>query len=142
RPPGFAPDVVDFSRRFVGLVTERFWGSFGWYTVRLPGPLTVAVTVMAVSIVALGVATVARRRSVVRPSTCVVLLSPAALLVALMAVRAWSLHARSGQYPFTQGRYLFAGVVGLVVVAAIGWHRLVPRRAWSMPLASAAVVGL
>jgi len=122
RPPGFSPDLVHFVDQFAGRFTERFWGSFGWYSARFPGPLTVVLTLAAVVLVGVGLVA-ARRRA-----PLVVLLTPALLLLALTFGRAWSLHARSGQYPFIQGRYLLAGLVGLAVVAAFGWRRLVPDR--------------
>lgn len=127
RPPGFAPDLWHFADAFAGRFTERFWGSFGWYSARLPGPLTVVLTVVAVGLLAVGLASIRRRGPIV------VLLVPSALLLALTASRAWTLHARSGQYPFIQGRYLLGGVVGLAVVSAVGWLRMVRAR-WSLLL--------
>src|SRR5690606_38077916 len=54
RPPGFSPDLVDFAGEFAGRFTERFWGSFGWYSARLPGTVTVVLTVGAVVLVVAG----------------------------------------------------------------------------------------
>jgi hypothetical protein len=61
-----------------------------------------------------------------------VLLAPTLLLGGLVAVRAWRLHVTTGQYQFIQGRYLFAGIVGSVVVVAAGVQAVVPRR-WCAP---------
>ena len=122
RPPGFAPDLWHFADAFAGRFSERFWGSFGWYSARLPGPLTVMLTIVAVALLVAGLASARRRGPIV------VLLVPSLLLLVLTASRAWSLHARSGQYPFIQGRYLLGGVVGLAVVASVGWLRLVRFR--------------
>jgi hypothetical protein len=143
-PPGFEADPLAFADRFVGLFAERFWGSFGWYTVRLPGWATVVLSVAAAVLVVGGLlaATGAGPGSGrVRRGVLAVLLAPAVLLVVLTALRAWSLHARSGQYPFIQGRYVFAGVVGLAVVAALGWVRSVPGR-WSLATLSVLVAGV
>jgi small subunit ribosomal protein S36 len=140
RPPGFSPDVRAFASRAAGLLQERTWGSFGWYTVRLPGWLTVALTAAAVVLVAIGLVVAGRRGrraretgtdargGVPRLDVLVVLLAPVVLLAGLVVGRAWTLHARSGQYPFLQGRYLFAGIVGPLVAGSVGLHRLFPRR--------------
>ena len=142
-PPGFEADPSVFADRFVGLLAERFWGSFGWYTVRLPGWATVALTVVAIGLVLAGLSRSDRLDRLDRLGwgLVVVLLTPVVLLGVLIALRAWSLHARSGQYPFIQGRYLFAGVMGPLVVAARGWDRLVRGR-WSLPVLSVSVVGV
>ena len=143
-PPGFEADPLAFADRFVGLFAERFWGSFGWYTVRLPGWATVVLSVAAAVLVVGGLLAATRAgpgSGRVRRGVLAVLLAPAVLLVVLTALRAWSLHARSGQYPFIQGRYVFAGVVGLAVVAALGWVRSVPGR-WSLATLSVLVAGV
>jgi hypothetical protein len=140
RPPGFAADPGSFLADFAGRFTERFWGSFGWYSVRFPGWLTVALSAGAVVLVAAGFLLPRRRPRAPGRRVLAVLLVPAVLLAALTLSRAWTLHARSGQHPFIQGRYVFSGLVGLTVVAALGWVRLVPGR-WSLPcLATAATV--
>lgn len=143
-PPGFEADPLAFLDRFAGLFAERFWGSFGWYTVRFPGWLTVTLSGVAAVLVAAGLVAADRAAGADRrpsPGVVAVLLGPAVLLVALTASRAWTLHARSGQYPFIQGRYLFAALVGPVVVAARGWARLVGGR-WSLPVLALGVAGL
>lgn len=143
-PPGFEADPVVFLDRFAGLFAERFWGSFGWYTVRFPGWLTVALSAVAAVLVAVGLVVADRRAGPDRrpsPAMAAVLLAPVGLLVALTVSRAWTLHARSGQYPFIQGRYLFAALVGPVVVAGRGWVRLARGR-WSLPALAVGVAGL
>lgn len=147
RPPGFSPDVGAFASKAAGLLQERTWGSFGWYTVRLPGWLTVVLTVAAAAVMGIGLVVAERhghrsretgaaaRGGVPRLDVLIVLLAPAVLLAALVVGRAWTLHARSGQYPFLQGRYLFAGIAGPLVVGAVGLHRLFPRR--RLPLLAA-----
>ena len=135
RPPGFHASPADFVPRFAGRLSERFWGSLGWYTTRLPGPVTLGLTVATLALVVLGLMAGFRRRDAERDPDpvgdrlggtrrigpgLVVLLVPAGGLLLLVAARAWALYARSGQYPFIQGRYLFPGLVGLAVAGAVG----------------------
>ena len=124
RPPGFEPDPLHFIDRFVALLSERTWGSFGWYSVRIPGWATVGLTLVSAVLLALGLLTSRRMREPSWLQRALVLMGPSLLVGGLVLVRAWSLHARSGQYPFIQGRYLFAGVTGVVVVGACGLDRL------------------
>lgn len=120
RTPGFEADVRAFSGEFVRRLQERFWGSFGWYTVRFPRWVTVPATLAAAACTIAGlVRGVPVDRGRVR-APLAVLLTPLFLLAAMVWKRAWNLHALSSAYPFIQGRYLFAGVVGTVAVAAIG----------------------
>ncbi|WP_421120555.1 DUF2142 domain-containing protein [Aquihabitans daechungensis] len=132
-PPGFAPDVVEFVGEFVRSVNNRFWGSFGWYTIRFPSWLAVVCTLAVVGLVV--TALVPRRdesgsNRIQRAS----LLVPVVLLGGLVFARAWSLYSTSSKFQFLQGRYLFAGLVGLLVLVAIGLTRLADR--WA-PVAAA-----
>ena len=125
-PPGFAPDVGDFFGEFVRNVNNRFWGSFGWYTIRFPSWLATLCTLLVVVLVI--VALVAKRdpsgsSRLQRAS----LLVPVVMLGGFVFVRAWGLYERSSKFQFLQGRYLFAGLVGLLVVVAIGLTRVAGR---------------
>jgi len=139
RPPGFDPSVVDFLGRFAGDLNRRFWGAFGWYTIRFPWwlALIATVAVAAVAVVALLPSTRTTPASVRQRAT---LLAPVGLLGAMVLIRAWDLHVRTGTHPFIQGRYLFAGLVGVAVLAAIGVVRLAPRRAPWVVLGFAALL--
>ena len=136
-PPGFAPDVSTFAGEFVRNVNNRFWGSFGWYTVRFP---TWLATICTVAVVATVVAALVPRRDgsgsnrLQRAS----LLVPIVLLGGLVLVRAWNLYSITSRFPFLQGRYLFAGLVGLLVLAAIGLGRFAGR--WAPAAAGAFAV--
>ncbi len=133
-PPGFAPSAADFAAEFVRNVNNRFWGSFGWYTIRFP---TWLATICTVAVVVLVVAALLPPRDesgsnrVQRAS----LLAPIVLLGGLVLLRAWSLYAETSKFPFLQGRYLFAGLIGLLVLAAVGQARVAGR--WA-PLIAAA----
>jgi len=147
RPRGFHADPWIWARRFVSLFTERFWGAFGWYTVRISLAAVSVATVVLIGALSLGFVGIGRAprssplasddggagpRRVVRPVgriDLMALLLPAALLVVFVLVRSWSLYAKTGQFSFIQGRYVFAAVVGIAAVAAVGAQRLMGRRA-------------
>ncbi len=135
RSPGFSPHAGTFARTFVGELTERTWGSFGWYTVRVPGWLTVACTLLALVAIGLGLVTGVPRRGR-RPLA--VLLVPTLVLALLVVQRAWTFYVRTSLFKFIQGRYLFAGLVGVVLVAAVGLVRVGGR--WALPGLAGAVV--
>jgi small subunit ribosomal protein S36 len=134
-PPGFAPDLPSFLAEFAESLTVRFWGSFGWYTVRVP--LWSAMVATALVVVAMVVALVPRRGpdASTRPQRGS-LLTPVVLLGAFVAARAWDLYATTSRFQFIQGRYLFAGIVGVAVLAAMGIVRVAHR--WA-PISVAAV---
>lgn len=132
-PPGFSPDPGDFFGEFVRNVNNRFWGSFGWYTIRFP---TWLATVATLVVVGLLVTALVPKRDASGSNRLqrAALLVPVVVLGGLVLSRAWSLYATTSKFQFLQGRYLFAGMVGLVVVASIGLQRAVGR--WA-PLAAA-----
>ncbi|MCU1358487.1 MAG: hypothetical protein JWM89_3905 [Acidimicrobiales bacterium] len=162
RPPGFHAHLWPFLREYGRDLDQRFWGSFGWYTVRFSTGFTYALT--AVLAAAVGTALVsarvrggvgtgrrdAVRRDAVRregdarhgpaPVPLLVLLLPVAALLVVVFQHAWSLHVRTSKFQFLQGRYLFAGIAGVAVVAAVGVVRWVGR--WAPLAALAAACGL
>ena len=135
--PGFAPDAGFFVRRFGAFFTERFWGWFGLFSARMPLVAIGAATAVLVALVVVGLAVPAPR---LRRPDLVVVLVPVAGVGAFVVQHAWSIYARSGQTPFIQGRYLFAVIVPLLVVAAAGLGRLAGR--WAPGVALAAAITL
>ncbi len=132
-PPGFQPDLVAFAREYATNVNNRFWGSFGWYTIRFPSWLATLCTLVVAVLV--GIALAPRRdRSGSNRLQRLALLVPLVALGGLVFLRAWSLYSTSSKFQFLQGRYLFAGIVGLLVLVAIGLERTVGR--WA-PVAAA-----
>jgi small subunit ribosomal protein S36 len=134
-PPGFSPEVTAFAAEFAESLTIRFWGAFGWYTVRVP--LWWAVVATGLLMAALALALVPRRGpDASTRAQRLSLLTPVVLLGVFVAARAWDLYATTSRFQFIQGRYLFAGIVGVLVLAAMGVVRVVHR--W----APVAVAGL
>jgi 4-amino-4-deoxy-L-arabinose transferase-like glycosyltransferase len=138
-PEGFRPDPGAFADELVGNLVQRFWGSFGWYSVRFWAPVAVLATVVVAGLV---VTALVPRRGVggsdrwQRAS----LLVPFVGLVVVVAARAWSLYAASSLFQFLQGRYLFPGIVGVLVLAAAGLVRVAGR--WAPVAAVGAAVEL
>jgi small subunit ribosomal protein S36 len=136
-PDGFRPDPGAFADELVGNLVVRFWGSFGWYSVRFWAPVAVAATV---AVAALVVTALVPRRGVGASDRWqrASLLVPFVGLVAVVAARAWSLYAASSLFQFLQGRYLFPGIVGVLVLAAAGLARVAGR--WAPVVAVGAAV--
>lgn len=121
-PPGFQPDLGAFVDELGTNLVVRTWGSFGWYSVRFPTWLAVALTVAVAAAV---VAALVPRRAAsgsTRGQRAWFLL-PVALLGAFVVGRAWSIYAVSSRFQFIQGRYLFAGVVGVAALVGLGVAR-------------------
>ncbi|MGN6693890.1 MAG: DUF2142 domain-containing protein [Aquihabitans sp.] len=125
-PPGFSPSLPDFAGEYVRNVNDRFWGSFGWYTIRFPSWLATICTLVVVAAVV--TALVPRRdESGSGRLQRLALLVPVVLLGGLVFARAWNLYSTSSKFQFLQGRYLFAGIIGLLVLVAMGAVRAAGR---------------
>lgn len=138
-PPGFEPDVWRFAGEFAAKLDQRFWGSFGWYSVRVSWWWAL----LATAVLGAAVATALAPRRGAADSTRLqraVLLAPFVALAAFVAARAWGLYATTSTFPFIQGRYLFAGLTGLLVLAAVGARRWSARWALIATLAVATVL--
>lgn len=119
------PRVGEFARGFGDRLVTGVWGSFGWQEAALPLALVSALSV------ALVVSLVRGLKVAPRPAPLLVLLLPVAALVVLIAANAWRAYLKTGVPYATQGRYLFAGLVGVLVVAAAGLSASPPRvRRW------------
>jgi small subunit ribosomal protein S36 len=138
RPPGFEASPWEFLTTYARQIDQRFWGSFGWYSVRFSTGFTYALTIVLVAVVAVSLGRAARGAGP-RRLVLVGLLLPMGALKLFVVQHAWTLYARSSKFQFIQGRYLFAGVVGLAVVVAAGATRLAGRRADLAPVAVGAV---
>jgi hypothetical protein len=132
-PPGFAPDAGAFFEEFTYNIVVRTWGSFGWYSVRVPALFALLLTLVvgAAMVVALRPPRAAGGADRFQRAW---LLLPVALLATFVVGRAWDIYATSSRFQFIQGRYLFAGAVGAFVLVAIGVERVVGR--WA-PVAAA-----
>lgn len=151
RPAGFHTDAGRWARRFVSMLTERFWGAFGWNGVHISIAVTIAATVVLLGAMAFGLITI-RRAPLEEPRTWLaqqrapgrldlaVLLLPAALFGAFVMSRSWTLYGRTSQFSFIQGRYLFGTIVGIALVAAVGLRRLAGRWAGVAAFAWVAVM--
>lgn len=141
-PRGFAypiPDEVSAPvGTWLGEVVRRLtitsWGWFGVEQFRIPVWLVVLATAVTVVAVTAGLV---RRRGV-----GVVLLLPLTTALAMVLYAAWDGYAQSGIPSGLHGRYLFAGLVGLVALGAVGLHALVRRDALVVGLAAASVAVL
>lgn len=132
---------------FTRLLSQRFWGSFGWLTLDMSPVLTQVATLSAVALATTGLVAVpdVPRAPGVAPARRIEVgsLQLATVLVgAFVLWRAWSLYLRSSEMPFVQGRYLFGVVVGPAVLVAIGSRRVAGQWAAVGVGAAAAVLEL
>ncbi len=132
RVPGVEQDVARFAGDWSERLVTSFWGSFGWFETRLPMGVSIALTIVAVAVVA-----AACWRSWSRLALAV----PALVATAMVLSSGWGAFKKTGVSYATQGRYLFAGIVGLAALAALGAARLLRRTSWWQPVATL-VLGL
>jgi hypothetical protein len=116
RRPAGALEVLPFVDGFASALTTRFWGGLG--VVEPPTfPLWLAALLTAV-VVGLCAAGLVAGRS--RRLALLLALMPLGLILGLTLVSAWSAYATYGRDPGVQGRYLYAGVLGVAVLCATG----------------------
>ena len=66
----------------------------------------------------------------------IVLAVPALVAIPMVLSSGWGAFKKTGVSYATQGRYLFAGVVGLTALASLGVARLLRRPSWWQPTAT------
>jgi hypothetical protein len=125
-PPGFQADLLDYAGEFAKLMNVRVWGSFGWHSLRFGGELSLVLNLLVASLLVVALWPREDAGGNGRAARAFLLL-PTVALGGFVFGRAWNLHSLTGRYPFIQGRYLLAGVVGLLVLVAIALHRLAGR---------------
>lgn len=140
RGAGYDPGPIAYGWTFSGRLLSRTWAwiGFGDPKVALPTPLVVVlVAATLVGLVAVGWAASRGRAVADGPRRVDVGLAvvPLVGVVGLVALRGWQLHVRTGGHAFIQGRYLFAAVVPVMAVIAIGADRALGRRAPGIALA-------
>ena len=119
---GLAGLVVDrprvsvwaFGDVFWDKITLTFWGDFGQLELPLAQPLVVALTVVLVLL-----ALLAFRARGKRVPLVILLSFPVAVLLALFA-GTYSAHLVYGRFGGIQGRYLYGGLVIVLVAVALG----------------------
>lgn len=130
RVPGVELDVVRFAGDFSERIVSSFWGYFGWREAHLPLGVSIAMTVLLV--LAAGLACW-------RHWARVVLLVPTVVAALMVLSSGWGAFKKTGVSYATQGRYLFAGIVGLAVLASLGVAHLSRGRSRWQPAATLAV---
>ena len=121
---------LPLTRAFSTLVGS-FWGGFGWLEATLPTAAVVAATVVLAG--AVGVAFWRGRVRAVRLRLGLFVFPTAALVATAVGAAVVLSLTGDGAFAF-QGRYLLAGLVGLVVVAAVGLDQLRSQPVPALPL--------
>ncbi len=117
----FDPDLVAFTEGVVVRLTASTWGSFGWLEVRIPE----LAQWTAAGLLVVGVALAVTRRSPAQPAAAVAL-AAFCLQVAVVYQQSLKNYLRGGYFAGLQGRYLFAFVVVLAALVAVGLSRALP----------------
>lgn len=126
------PRVLDWLGEVGRRIPETFVGSLGLEQFPPPWTVTLVVTGLLLGALAIGVAAL-RSRSLL-------LLVPTATSLVMMGYASWGAWTRSGLPSGLRGRYLLVGLVGLLVVAAVGVRRV--ARSDGAAAVSVAVVGI
>ena len=126
-------------RHFFTTQMNSFWGLFGWMNVWAPSWFYALIRVVS-GLAVIGFLVFLARRF--RNLSAFQRSSVAFLLFAAIAQELYLLYAvQSFNASWYQGRYLFAAIGPLLLLASIGLHQLVPRR-YGMFLAGAMGLGL
>lgn len=125
--PGFEPDPIGYWwDLFLPWLAERWWGSFGWIDTPLPRGLVLAAWALLAAGVIAALVRPPREERGGRLDVGLLLL-PTALTLPVVVYGAWSSYTSTAQPAGIQGRYLFAGLVGIAVVVASGYARMFGR---------------
>ena len=139
---GQGNDFAEYAHRSFSLFVDSSWGSFGWLEWSLH-PYVIG-TLAGVTALAL-VVSVARGPDRLRRLTLLAFHLGVGLL---LLVQAWTAYSEAGYVSGVQGRYLFPGIVGMLVVAGAAWipglERLARTPGWRilrfLPSAGIAVI--
>jgi hypothetical protein len=124
--------LVHFAPDFLREFTDRIWGGIGLADQPSPGQLVIYGW-LALALAGL-VAALANRGGPSRPTQLTLLAVPlSGMLIA--ATGSYANYRHDLEVAGAQGRYLYHGVVAVVVLVAVGWARIVRGRArlWSIP---------
>lgn len=125
---------------FTPFLLERWWGSFGWVDNPLPWSAVVAAWVV-LGIGVVGAFVLVSTRDPGSRLDIAVMVLPTVLTLAVVAYGGWRTYASTGVPAAVQGRYLYAGLVGLLSAGVIGYSRLLRGAAGWLPLLVLAGVG-
>jgi small subunit ribosomal protein S36 len=125
-PPNNDPHPLGgYVTHTAGLLNRRFWGAIGITDKpSLPLALGWALTIAVTGLVVRGVVVAHTRRG----ALCTVLL-PVPLMLGLIVAGSIHWWHFNGQLPGVQGRYLYPGMLGTIVVVSIGLCSLLGSRA-------------
>ncbi len=134
-----APTGGFFLTSFADRLFGSFWGNFGSFEVALPA---VAVTAATLAVTAGVVVAFVRGRVFAVRARLAYFVFPATALLVVVAVDSFLANLSPGTPLAPQGRSLFPGLVGLLVVAAVGFDQITSKRTPALPLVAfaAAVV--
>lgn len=133
-PPGkdIGPHNEVFLRYLFQGMTDRWWGSLGWYEVNLPWRLVVVCTALLIGAFVLALV---RGGGWWRRAELLLMLWPTLALFGVVGAQAASHFHRTHRVAGLSGRYLFAGVVGIAVVVGAAAALLPARVArWAAPV--------
>ncbi|MGC0272644.1 glycosyltransferase family 39 protein [Pseudactinotalea sp. Z1739] len=128
--------LPDFLLEIVIRVPGRFFSSLAIQIGQQPPPFPYWMTTgLFALLLLLAVVVLVRTASFgMRRADTALLLLPFAASLAAMISGVWPLHLQTGLMVGLQGRYLYTGLAGLVLVVVLGVAATLPRRArWAVP---------
>ncbi|MDY5127607.1 DUF2142 domain-containing protein [Actinotignum sp. GS-2025f] len=122
QPDGFQAQATEpgtnigfFAERVTTSFVDSFWSDFGWLDVTFAPPLLILLTLLVAIFLARALRTHPAKRW-----RFLIFASNIVLVLGMLIVQAYNQYRGLGIIGGVQGRYLFAGAVGLLVVITMG----------------------
>lgn len=130
----FTPDFRDWAGIGLPRLVRSYWGQFGHLSLPLPGWLWGTATAMICLATIVALMRDSRTKRLWWRAVLAWLLLPTLVLALITPIQSWRAYTETGRIGGLQGRYLFIGLVGVGIVAAIGWIHMLPRTGWGSPV--------
>ncbi len=126
-PLGVREAIGPYTREALELIPLRFWATL---SVKPGSPFAPAVTwVLSLILVAAIVLFLIRRRSFLATrADALLLMAPLMLCVVVLITSTWELYLATGRPRGLQGRYFYAGLIGIGAAIGLGVMATVPAR--------------
>lgn len=140
-PTGFRPDIQEFGWEIYRRLIAGFWGNFSLFDPTIPVILVVVSSVIGGILVVHALRHADEGSDGLDRRIAMFLLAPVLLLSVFLVATSWLRYVDSGSIWGIQGRYLYPGLVGLIIVVSEGGDRLLRRRGRGHQLPALAAAG-
>jgi hypothetical protein len=118
-PLGALETAVPLVRGLFSRFPTRFWAALSVKDGELPFPIWVPLIPTAILLGLLVIALVRKTTFDLRRLDALVLVLPSALCYVVLVLEVWGIYRKTGLLTGIQGRYVYVGVIGLLVVATL-----------------------